>query len=195
MVSVEGGYDEAGGAYIYRFAKDGTVTIKYQFAVTSKGACDPRQIGVVFRLPRQCDTLTWRRKAQWSFYPHDHIGRAEGTATALVKDVPLSGLAGPRTQPAWSWSADANRYGCNDFRSTKMNVFEAALLSPGGNGLRLLGDGSQHVRSWLADNAVSLLVAEYSNHGAPPFFCEFTIPWRPLKPGSVVSGTVRMEIR
>ena len=193
-VRVEGAYAEAQGAYTFRFAKDGSLTLDYDFTVTEKGQCDPRQIGVVFRLPRECDTLTWRRNAKWSAYPDDHIGRAQGTATAFVKGVPLSLLVGPRVLPTWSWSADASPHGCNDFRSTKMNVYEAALLSSSGHGLRLLADGSPHVRCWVVGNSVNLLVAEYTNHGAPQFFTEHVIPARPLKAGSVVKGTLRMEV-
>ncbi|MEI7957284.1 MAG: glycoside hydrolase family 2 TIM barrel-domain containing protein, partial [Verrucomicrobiota bacterium] len=182
-VRVEGAYAEAQGTYIFQFAKDGTLTLDYDFAVTEKGQRDPRQIGVVFRLPRECDTLTWRRNAKWSAYPDDHIGRAQGTATAFVKGVPISLLAGPRERPTWSWSDDATPNGCNDFRSTKMNVYEAALLSPSGQGLRLLSDGSAHVRCWVVENSANLLVAEYTNHGAPQFFTEHVIPARPLKAG------------
>ena len=58
----------------------------------------------------------------------------QGTATAFAKDVPLCGLAGPRVLPKWSWSLDGNKYGSNDFRSTKMNIFEASLRSADGNG-------------------------------------------------------------
>jgi hypothetical protein len=195
VVHVVGAYTEATGTYTYVFANDGTVAVQYAFTVTAKGKCDPRQIGVVFRLPKDCDQLTWRRKAQWSAYPDDHIGRPQGTATAFVRGVPLSGLAGPRTAPTWSWSADANQYGCNDFRSTKMNVFEAALLSPGGKGVRVLSDGSQHARSWVTGNGVSLLVAEYANHGSPSFFGEHVIPNRPLKAGDNITGTIRLEVR
>jgi hypothetical protein len=192
---VEGTYAEAQGAYTFRFAKDGSLTLAYDFTVTEKGQCDPRQIGVVFRMPRESDTLTWRRNAKWSAYPDDHIGRAQGTATAFVKGVPISLLAGPRVLPTWSWSADATPNGSNDFRSTKMNVYEAALLSPSGHGLRLLADGSSHVRCWVLEDSANLLIAEYTNHGAPQFFTEHVIPARPLKAGSVVKGTLRMEVQ
>ena len=193
-VRVEGAYAEAQGTYIFRFSKDGSLTLDYDFSVTEKGQCDPRQIGVVFRLPRECDTLTWRRNAKWSAYPDDHIGRAQGTATAFVKGVSPTLLAGPRVLPTWSWSDDATPNGSNDFRSTKMHVYEAALLSPSGHGLRLLADGSSHVRCWVLENSANLLIAEYTNHGAPQFFTERAIPARPLKTGSVVKGILRLEV-
>jgi hypothetical protein len=195
VVQIKGAYTEAAGSYTCRFGNDGTIAIAYDFTLTAKGKCDPRQTGIVFRLPQDCRTLSWRRNAHWSAYPLDHIGRDQGTAPAFMAGVPLSGLAGPRAKPTWHWSADANQYGSNDFRSTKMNVFEAALLSPAGKGLRILSDGTQHVRSWVDGNSVNLLVADYTNHGSPSFFNEHVIPYRPLTPGSVVKGTVRLEIR
>jgi beta-galactosidase len=194
-IRVEGKYAEAGGFYEMTFAKTGVVSIHYRFTVTEKGKCDPRQIGLVFTLPGDCRTLSWRRKADWNAYPDDHIGRPQGTAEAFAKNVPLCGFAGPRTQPTWSWSRDANRYGSNDFRSTKTNVFEAALLSADGRGVRVLSDGTQHVRAWVEGEHIRLLVADYANEGLPLCFCEYTVPRRPLQSGSTVEGTVRLEVQ
>ena len=193
VVTIEGSYAAARGSYKLLFESDGVVTVRYAFTVTKDGQCNPRQIGIVFALPVKCDTLTWRRQALWSFYPDDHIGRAQGVATAFVKGVPLSGLAGPRNQPHWSWSVDGNEYGANDFRSTKLNILEASLLSPAGRGVRVLGDGSQHLRSWVTDDAVHLLLAQYANEGAAPFFNEHIVPNRPIKAGDVIKGEVRLE--
>jgi hypothetical protein len=194
-IRIEGEYAEAKGFYTLSFGNDGAVSVHYAFTVTEKGQCDPRQIGVVFGLPAECKSLSWRRKAFWSSYPHDHIGRPQGTATAFENGLPLSGLAGPRVVPKWSWSRDASNHGRNDFRSTKMNAIEASLLSPAGNGLRVLSDGSQHVRSWVDGERMRLLVADYANEGAPLCFSEYAIPRRSLKAGSAVAGTVRIEIR
>jgi hypothetical protein len=194
-IRVEGSYAEAKGFYTLSFSHEGVVSVHYSFTVIDAGKCDPRQIGVVFDLPPDCNSLSWRRKAFWSSYPDDHIGRPQGVATAFEPGQPLSGLAGPRTEPKWSWSKDATKSGTNDFRSTKMNVLEGSLLSPAGNGLRVLSDGSQHVRAWVDGQRTRFLVADYANEGAPPFFCEFVTPRRPLEAGSTVEGTVRLEIR
>lgn len=56
-----------------RFSGNGGVRIDYDFKLNAELA--PRQTGLVFSLPREFETLTWRRKAQWSVYPADHIGR------------------------------------------------------------------------------------------------------------------------
>ena len=52
-----------------------------------------------------------------------------------------------------------------------------------GNGLRVLSDGSQHVRSWVDGDRVRLLVADYANEGLPLFFSEYVTPPRPLQAG------------
>ncbi len=192
-VQVEGAYAEAAGSYTLLFGEDRIVTVHYAFHVSEQGQCEPRQIGLVFTAPADCDTLSWRRKAFWSSYPDDHIGRPQGTAAAFAKDVPLSGLAGPRTQPTWSWSLDGNKYGSNDFRSTKLNIFEASLRSAGGNGLRVLSDASQHMRTWVDGDQVRLLVADYASEGAAPFFNEHVTPRRHLHAEDVVEGTVRLR--
>jgi hypothetical protein len=194
-IRIEGNYAEARGFYTLLCGNDRTVLIHYAFTVTKKGTCDSRQIGIVFGLPARCQSLFWRRKAFWSSYPNDHIGRPQGTAAAFENGLPLTGLAGPRVEPNWSWSRDGSKHGTNDFRSTKMNVIEASLLSTEGNGVRVLSDGSQHIRSWVDGDHVWLLVAEYVNEGAPPFFCEYVVPRRPLHAGSQVEGTVRIEVR
>ena len=108
-IRIEGYYAEAKGFYTLSFGKDGAASVHYAFTVTEKGKCDPRQIGVVFALPATCKSLFWRRKAFWSSYPGDHIGRPQGTARAFEKGVPLSGVAGPRMQPNWSWEPGRQR--------------------------------------------------------------------------------------
>jgi beta-galactosidase len=194
-IRAEGEYAEARGFFEFIFDRAGVLSVHYRFAILESGRCDPRQIGLVLALPSDCQKLSWRRKAYWSSYPDDHVGRSQGTADAFPKNVPISGLAGPRAEPSWSWSHDGNRYGSNDFRSTKMNIFEAALSSPDGHGVRVLSDGSQHVRSWLDGKNVRLLVADYANEGAPPFFSEYVVPRRPLQTGSAVEGTIRIELQ
>ena len=36
---------------------------------------DVQELGWVFELPRGVDRFSWDRKALWSYYPPDHIGR------------------------------------------------------------------------------------------------------------------------
>jgi len=193
-VGIEGAYDEAAGAFTLRFAQGSVIALGYDFTVAEPGRCDPRQVGVVFELPADADMLSWRRRGDWGYYPDDHIGRPEGTARAFTDPKSLCGLAGPRVEPDWPWKDDANRHGTNDFRSTKRHILEASLANDRGVGVRVLSDGTQHVRAWVDAGRVRLLVADYTNEGAAPFFSEHVIPRRPLEPGSRVGGMVRFEV-
>jgi autotransporter-associated beta strand protein len=161
-IEIAGEYAEAKGRFLLQFTCDGRLTVDYDFKL--KAPINPMQLGVVFDLPRSCDTLSWMRKAQWSHYPDDHIGRPEGTAKAST-GKPKVNILGPHKQPDWSWSLDETEMGSNDFCSMKRNVLEASLRSSGGGGLRVIGGGTQHTRCWLDGERVRLLVADYANAG------------------------------
>ena len=77
-IEIAGEYAEAKGRFLLKFTGDGRLTVDYDFKL--KAPLNPMQLGVVVDLPRSCDTLSWKRKAQWSYYPDDHIGRPEGVA-------------------------------------------------------------------------------------------------------------------
>lgn len=188
-IKVTGEYAEAAGGYTLRFEPTGVLTVDYAFTVTSR--LEPRQIGLVFAAPKSWDTLSWRRQAQWSVYPDDHIGRPVGTAKAFYAG-PLCGSAGPRTEPTWPWSQDSTPSGSNDFRATKANLWEAALRAGNGQGVRVLSDGRQHLRCWVQGDQVRFLVADYSNEGAAPFFNEHVIARRTLGVGAKVEGRARL---
>ena len=166
-IAVAGQYKEAAGSYTIRIEANGEATISYRFTYTAAEKIVARQIGMVFYAPRPCDTLTWKRKAQWSVYPEDHVGRPEGTAKALP-DPSLVRKAGSwmevayRTKPTWPWYMDANALGTRDFRATRRNILRACLKDTAGNGITVLSDGTQHTRSFLDGNRIGLLVACYS---------------------------------
>jgi len=86
------------------------------------------EVGVTYLLPAAVDRIRWERKGLWSAYPEDHIGRNRGTAPRAGK-VPVY-----REEPTWPWGLDEKTFyyfgaedkggrGCNDFRSTKENVW------------------------------------------------------------------------
>jgi hypothetical protein len=169
-IIVVGQYKEAAGMYTFQIAGDGHATVSYGFTYTDAEKITPRQIGIVFYTPRSYDTLTWKRKAQWSVYPEDHIGRPEGVAKALP-DPGLPGKAGDwmevayREKPSWPWSLDANALGTRDFRATRRNVLHASLKDSTGNGVTVFSDGTHHTRSFLDGDRIGLLVAWYSGPG------------------------------
>jgi len=181
--------DEAIGYTEYHLL-NGVLTISYNYEIQKN--INPRQIGLVFRLPGRFQQLEWERTGQWNYYPEDHIGRLKSRATALNNN-PYSGPAGPSSKPDQAWTYDQNELGTNDFRSTKMNITNASL-SDGSKKVRILSDGSQSIRCWKENGGISLLVASYSNMGAEGFFRSHAeLNDRPLKPGDFVSGTIKLN--
>ena len=166
-ILVAGQYKEASGSYAIRIHGNGEAAVSYRFKYTAAEKINARQIGMVFYTPRSYDTLNWKRKAQWSVYPEDHVGRPEGTAKALP-DPSLVDKAGSwmevayREKPTWPWFMDANALGTRDFRATRRNILRVSLKDSAGHGITVLSDGAQHTRSFLDGNRVGLLVACYS---------------------------------
>ena len=182
--------DEAKGYTEYHLL-NGEIKISYNFEIQKD--INPRQVGLVFRLPGRFQQLEWERAGQWNYYPEDHIGRLNGSTTAQNGN-PFSGPAGPSLKPEQAWSNDQNKLGTNDFRSTKMNITNATI-SDGSKKVRVLSDGTQSIRCWKENGEICLLVASYSNMGAEGFFRSHAeLTDRPLKPGDFVSGTIKLTL-
>jgi len=193
VVTVSGRYKQASGTYTIKVDRSGMLTVDYHFTVKQKWV-NPRQTGIVFNLPADYDTLSWNRKSQWTVYPDDHIGRPVGTAKAFV-GVSNSGIAGPRIKPNVAWYHDTSEQGTNDFRSTKMNIYDASLTNSSNKGLSVVSDGTQDFRAWLDGDHIRMLIADYSNAGAETFFKSHAkLEYRPLKKGSVVKGSVKLLV-
>ena len=174
-IKAEGAYAEAKGEFIYTFYGDGRFFVDYFFKVKEASqTINPRQIGVVFDLSGDCDTLTWKRKGIWNVYPEDHIGRLQGTTKAFYS-LERCDAYGPRTQPTVSWSQDATPSGCNDFRSTKHNIYSAMLRTQGEAGLELMSDGRHHVRCWVDQAGIKMLAANFSNGGGEHYLKRHTM--------------------
>ncbi|MDX9976363.1 MAG: DUF4981 domain-containing protein, partial [FCB group bacterium] len=171
-------YDEAEGEYRLAADSAGRLRLGYRFVVSRE--FQPRQVGVVLDLPRACDTLEWQRKAQWSVYPLDHIGRARGKARAFPE------ANGP-------WALDTTALGSADFRSSKDEILSASLSGTDGAGLRLVSDGHQTARAFVDGEHVRWLVAGYSNAGRG-FQTGLDGREITLKPGDVVEDEVVLEI-
>ena len=185
-------YDEATGTMTLAIDADGNISISYDYILRKD--VNPRQWGVAFRLPGEMQTLKWTRKGFWTVYPEDHIGRQEGEAKAFMGH-PECGLAGPKTKPDWPWSEDQTRYGTNDFRSTKRNIFTGSLTNEKNTGIKVTSGGTQHLRCWFDNDTVNLLIAEYDNPGAERFFRSHARQWdKPLKTGDTISGVVKLKI-
>jgi len=183
-VTVKGAYAEASGWYAVRIDGTGRAELSYEFKVRAK--TNPRQYGLVVYLPRPFDTLTWSRRAQWTAYPENHIGRPLGTAKAISPDrAPVF-----RREPGWDWKDDQNALGSNDFRSTKANVLWAVLARPEGEGLMLSSDGRHAARAFLDGDRIGWLIADFSTGGGDIFFApHHKMDDRPLEAGDTIKGS------
>jgi hypothetical protein len=191
VVEIKGRYKEAEGMYRLHVNSAGEMVLYYAFTVLE--AVNPRQVGVVFTLPSNFRTLSWKRRAQWSVYPKDHIGRPEGVAKAFRgNDWPSIDL---RIKPPWPWSLDQNAMGTRDFRATRNNILWAALRPDEGPGIKVLSDGTQSVRAFVEDGRVKLLVADFSTGGADIFLAShYQHERRPLEAGDLVEGEVELAM-
>jgi beta-galactosidase/beta-glucuronidase len=188
--TVTGHYDNANGSYTYTSKSGGVVEVTYDFTVTKP--VSPRQTGLVFTLPHACETLAWEREGYWDVYPEDHIARLKGTVKASEGFEATS--VGPRTKPSHPWRLDNLPYGNNDFCSTKHNIFTASLADAAGKGISVNSQGKQHFRAWRTADAVSFLVADYSNGGSEGFLRGLCgKDDRPLKVGDKITGKVQLE--
>jgi beta-galactosidase/beta-glucuronidase len=191
FILVKGSYKEADIVLRYCFLKGGTLITDYSFTV--KGNTDPRQIGLVFSVPRSNEQMSWFRKGFWSSYPSWHIGRIKGEAVPFPPGCFYVSKQG--TEPVNEWRFDANSLGTNDFRSTKDNIYWAALTRPSGAGIIALSEGKHSFRSFVNGNRIDFLVADYSNGGGEMFFASHMESERKtLKTGDTFKGQAILKI-
>ncbi|MBK7710060.1 MAG: glycoside hydrolase family 2 [Bacteroidales bacterium] len=190
-ITVKGTYKEAEITLDYYFLKAGMLSIKYSFTATED--VNPRQVGLVFSVPGSNKNMSWYRKGFWSSYPGWHIGRTVGQAVPFPNDAFYLTRFG--VKPEGEWRLDANSLGTNDFRSTKNNVYWAALTNADGIGIAAISDGTASYRSWVKGNSVNFLIADYSNGGAEIFFAShLESERRPLNRGDKFEGLVTLKI-
>ena len=150
------------GSCRLRVTGGGALQVAYEWSPVAVAKLNSRELGAGFVVSRACDTLSWKRRGLWTVYPNDHIGRLEGRATAF-RD-PSGKADDPKQQPTWPFSQDQTENGTADFRGTKHNILHAALTTANGIGLRVESDGSHHTRSYVAGNAIRLLVLHHSGN-------------------------------
>ena len=152
-----------------------------------------RQMGIVFDLPKSCDTLAWQRKAIWSVYPEDHIGRPAGQARAF-RDTKWPTIK-PHTEPPWPWSLDSTELGTNDFRATRRNILWASLKRTDGYGVLVRSDGRHSTRSYIDGDHIRLLAAGHSTGGRDGLsFGHLGDEQKPLNKGTLLDDTVQLEL-
>ena len=189
-IQVKGHYKEADGTYSMRIDGSGLLTIYYRF--TYNDEVNPRRIGIVFDMPKAFDTLRWKRKAQWTVYPDDHIGRPTGEAKVFsnVKE------AESWTKPDWSWFLDNTPFGTNDFCATRQNILNFSLTDEDANGIFVQSDGTQHGRAYVEGEQIRLLVAFYYTGRGGPRWQEIRYKHEqmPLKKGAILEDSVRLKL-
>ena len=137
--------------------------------------------------------LKWYRKGLWSYYPENHIGRISGSAVPFDKRAFYLESIGEK--PENEWRFDANKLGTNDFRSTRENIYWAALTNDNGIGLTVVSNGRQSFRSFADEKAISFLVADYSTGGGDLFFSgHYNDERKKLKNGSLIEGSVKIQL-
>ncbi len=187
-VQVQGAYEHLEGAYELLLTSEGTVTVEADFKY-SGDKMTVRELGLMVSTPRDCDCLRWQRRAEWSVYPKDHIGRPVGEARAFAAHSDL-------LPPAWPWSLDNSPMGCNDFRSTKRRVCWASLSYPQGPGVWLESDGSQHVRAQVQSDRIAFYINDWFG-GTHSGLWEWTSNYgegKVLAPGAVIKSTARLRL-
>jgi len=192
VVTVYDDYDEASGYTVYEFSGDKNINIHYHY--TANKDINPRQWGLVVSLANDFNTISWKRKGLWNYYPADDIGRLSGTANAISSE-PISGPAGPIQKPTLSWSKDRTALGTNDFRSTKMYITNASVQDTN-TLLNIISDGTQSIRAWKENHQTQLLIAGYSNLGSEGFFRSHAERFdKPLKQGDAIDNTIHFIIK
>jgi Glycosyl hydrolases family 2, TIM barrel domain/Glycosyl hydrolases family 2, sugar binding domain/Glycosyl hydrolases family 2 len=205
VIEILGSYRRKG-----EFSSEVKVDVQFQIRIDGGGLITtnfklqgvPRQaneIGVAYVLPHEADQLSWSRKALWSAYPPDHIGRCAGVAHKIRP----SGTEKYRETPAWPWSEDTKDFflfgkddaggrGTNDFRSQKQNIwFASGVISRTGVRARAESDATHALRAEIErDGRVRLNIN--SAWAYPDLDWGNECP--ALSPSSAYEGTARLRL-
>jgi hypothetical protein len=187
-VQLEGSYEHLEGGYDLLITPRGTLTIQSAFKYSGEKLL-AREVGMVFSTPRDCDCLRWQRRAEWSVYPPDHIGRSLGETRAFAAHA-------EQLPPAWPWALDNSPMGCNDFRSTKRHVCWASLSYPGGPGIWVESDGAQHARAEVQPDRIAFHINDWFG-GTHSGFWEWTSNYgegKALSPGDTIKSVLRLRL-
>ncbi|MBO0866832.1 MAG: hypothetical protein J2P16_17360, partial [Mycobacterium sp.] len=141
---------------------DGNAQLSTTYTIGHPPAGSYAEVGVTYLVPDTVNQVDWSRKALWSAYPADHIGRPTGTATK-TGDNNQYGVA-----PTAPWSQDDKQYalfgkndpggrGSIDFRAAKQNIYYASAIAAGSTArLRAESNGTDSVRLETAQARLGL---------------------------------------
>jgi beta-galactosidase len=187
-VWLQGAYEHLEGGYELIITSEGALTVQAAFKYSGEKLL-VREAGLVLSVPRDCDYLRWQRRAEWSVYPDDHIGRPLGQTRAFSAHP-------DQLPPTWAWKLDNSPMGCNDFRSTKRHVCWASLAYPEGPGVWLESDGTQHVRAEVQSDRIALHINDWFG-GTHSGLWEWTSNYgegKTIAPGETIKSTVRLRL-
>ncbi|HLQ36254.1 MAG TPA: glycoside hydrolase family 2 TIM barrel-domain containing protein [Planctomycetota bacterium] len=187
-VRIAGEYADFQGSYEYTVEPGGELLARAAFVYRGDDLW-VRELGLGFAVSKDADLLRWMRKAEYSLYPEDHIGRAAGETRAFqVHDLALP--------PQWSWAHDNTEHGCNDFRSTKRRLQWGWIGYPGdGPGILIQSDGSQHLRAMVQDDHIVVYVNDlYDGTGSRYEWTANYGSGRLLTKGTRIESTVRLRL-
>lgn len=151
------------------------------YEVNWSGAkADIQELGWAFLMPESSDHFSWHRQAYWSYYPEDHIGRSEGTATPDSADIDVTKVTRP----------DAF-----DFNSTKFDCDWATLTRQDGSGIGVTfsADDRHHCRAGTLEDGSRVLFV--NKQCSPPRDISSNIVkdyYLELEPGSRISGSFKV---
>ena len=196
---------QAAGGFKLVFGANGLLRCSFDFT-WSGATVDPRQIGVVFDLPRAVDNLSWQRRGQFSYYSETDIGRNAGFDVQPNPCHTFFGFSGDACgySPATLWADDTTPAGSNDFRSTRDALLSYSLCAQTAQKqcVRLLGNGTTNGepgtlsgRAWLNGTSVRMLGATLSNESGNSFTQPIAVlPHVRVAPKAVVAGEVQLIV-
>lgn len=144
-------YKNFRGSTSWLIDKNGRGVVGCDYVYSGK-PMDTREAGIRVLLKPACDEVKWRRWSEWGVFPKEDISRTEGVAKAH-RDRKFRAVKW-NEKPSWPWSLDETDLGTADFRSVKLNVYEAGLSSPDGSGLMLHANADAHFRAALERGGV-----------------------------------------
>lgn len=190
------GFETVKIEYELEIAGDGTFRLRYRLPDNKMSNKD--QLGMGFLMPKEVDRILWHRKALWSVYPEEHIGRPRGVAMR-TSNHPLAEYG---KAPSWPWSQDMHDFflqgrkqaahpATNDFRALKEHVYFASCALSGSEArLRVESNADVAVRASVESDGRVLMTAfnywrfpslqwgNYTGVSGPPSVLEHEIVFR-----------------
>ncbi len=180
LVHISGSYDSINVNYHLSIKGNGTLIT--EFEIENPPPPPPngdewwpkegyKEVGVAYVLDGSINLNSWERRALWTVYPENHMGRIQGTARRISKATKEV----IREKPDWAYEMDmqnvyANKgtavpFGAsNDFRGTKENIYRSSVYSSVTNsGVTVESDGDLAVRLKAATMETDSPIKMYIN--------------------------------